>query len=210
MARILIVDDHSVVRKGLIQILSALPGQVRIDEVASGREALKLICQKNYDLVLLDLALKDENGFQVLREIRMEKPDMPVLILSMYGEENYGVRAKMADASGFITKDETPEKLIKAISIILSGGTYFSSTINEGAIIQRRTACDKPPHLKLSPREFEVMCLLAKGNRVKEIGMQLSISVKTVSTHRRNILEKTGKKNNADLTEYAFLEGLIK
>ena len=210
MTDILIVDDHAVVRKGIMQILSGLPNLGIIDDVGSGKEALKLTSQKSYNLVLLDLALRGESGFQVLRQIKVEKPCLPVLILSMYGEENYGVRAKMAGAAGFVTKDETPEKLMDAISKILSGGTYFSSTINEGAIVNCDATGEMVPHLRLSSREFEVMCLIAKGNRVKEISDQLCISVKTVSTHRRHIIEKMGMENNADITEYALLEALIK
>ena len=210
MADILIVDDHAVVRKGIMQILSDLPNLGIIDDVGSGKEALKLTSQKSYNLVLLDLALRGESGFQVLRQIKVEKPCLPVLILSMYGEENYGVRAKMAGAAGFVTKDETPEKLMDAISKILSGGTYFSSTINEGAIVNCDATGEMVPHLRLSSREFEIMCLIAKGNRVKEISDQLCISVKTVSTHRRHIIEKMGMENNADITEYALLEALIK
>ena len=210
MTDILIVDDHAVVRKGIMQILSGLPNLGIIDDVGSGKEALKLTSQKSYNLVLLDLALRGESGFQVLRQIKVEKPCLPVLILSMYGEENYGVRAKMAGAAGFVTKDETPEKLMDAISKILSGGTYFSSTINEGAIVNCDATGEMVPHLRLSSREFEIMCLIAKGNRVKEISDQLCISVKTVSTHRRHIIEKMGMENNADITEYALLEALIK
>lgn len=210
MTDILIVDDHAVVRKGIMQILSGLPNLGIIDDVGSGKEALKLTSQKSYNLVLLDLALRGESGFQVLKQIRVEKPCLPVLILSMYGEENYGVRAKMAGAAGFVTKDETPEKLMDAISKILSGGTYFSSTINEGAIVNCDATGEMVPHLRLSSREFEIMCLIAKGNRVKEISDQLCISVKTVSTHRRHIIEKMGMENNADITEYALLEALIK
>lgn len=210
MTDILIVDDHAVVRKGIMQILSGLPNLGIIDDVGSGKEALKLTSQKSYNLVLLDLALRGESGFQVLRQIKVEKPCLPVLILSMYGEENYGVRAKMAGAAGFVTKDETPEKLMDAISKILSGGTYFSSTINEGALVNCDATGEMVPHLRLSSREFEVMCLIAKGNRVKEISDQLCISVKTVSTHRRHIIEKMGMENNADITEYALLEALIK
>lgn len=210
MTDILIVDDHAVVRKGIMQILSDLPNLGIIDDVGSGKEALKLTSQKSYNLVLLDLALRGESGFQVLRQIKVEKPCLPVLILSMYGEENYGVRAKMAGAAGFVTKDETPEKLMDAISKILSGGTYFSSTINEGAIVNCDATGEMVPHLRLSSREFEIMCLIAKGNRVKEISDQLCISVKTVSTHRRHIIEKMGMENNADITEYALLEALIK
>ena len=210
MTDILIVDDHAVVRKGIMQILSGLPNLGIIDDVGSGKEALKLTSQKSYNLVLLDLALRGESGFQVLRQIKVEKPCLPVLILSMYGEENYGVRAKMAGAAGFVTKDETPEKLMDAISKILSGGTYFSSTINEGALVNCDATGEMVPHLRLSSREFEIMCLIAKGNRVKEISDQLCISVKTVSTHRRHIIEKMGMENNADITEYALLEALIK
>lgn len=210
MADILIVDDHAVVRKGIMQILSSLNDLEHLDEAGSGHEAMKLICKKNYNLVLLDLALHEENGFQILKQIQAEKPDLPVLILSMYGEENYGARSKMAGASGFITKDETPEKLMNAIIKILSGGKYFSSTINEAVIMQSNAVGKLIPHLKLSIREFEIMCLLAKGIRVKEIADNLEISVKTVSTHRKHILEKMGMKSNSEIAEYAIFEDLLK
>ena len=210
MTDILIVDDHAVVRKGIRQLLIDSSLFDVFDEAESGREAIRKVINGDYKLVLLDVALPDENGFKVLSTIKKEKPGLPVLMLSMYGEENYGIRAKGAGAEGYITKDETPDKLVDAISRVLAGGTYFAGTIDEQVIAVKNNHSHIPPHNRLSHREFEIMLLLAKGKRVKDIALELCISIKTVSTHRMHILEKMSMEDNAALTAYAILEGLVK
>jgi len=201
--RLLVVDDHPVVRRGILQILSDSLRAVSIREAASGEEALRVIRSEPLDVVILDLGLPDRPGLEVLRTSRQEKPDLPVLVLTMYDEESYAVRVLKAGAAGYLTKESAPTELAAAIHKVVGGGRYVSQALAEQLAAHLGTATDRPPHEALSDREFEVFCLMARGRSLTEIAHSLFISVKTVSTHRARILQKMSLGNNAELVQYA-------
>lgn len=206
--RLLVVDDHPVVRRGILQILTDSLRAVSIREAASGEEALRVIRSEPLDVVVLDLGLPDRPGLEVLRTSRQEKPDLPVLVLTMYDEESYAVRVLKAGAAGYLTKESAPTELASAIHKVVGGGRYVSQALAEQLAAHLGTATDRPPHEALSDREFEVFCLMAKGKSLTEIAHALFISVKTVSTHRARILQKMNLGNNAELVQYAVRHGL--
>ena len=208
MIRILIADDHAVVRQGLIQIVSDTSDIVVCDEASDGRESLAKISKNKYDVVVLDIAMPDFSGLDILNEIKKEKPELPVLMLSIYPEEQYAVRALKAGASGYLTKKVAPKELIRAIRKVYSGGKYVTSTLAERLAFYLAED-EKPPHDSLSDREFQVMLMLTKGKRIKEIAEALFISDKTVSSYKSRIFAKMGMTSNAELTRYAIKHGLI-
>lgn len=209
MESILIVDDHAVVRQGLRQILAPeLPG-ARIDEAGNADEALGLVLKHHYDLVMLDISMPGRSGLELLRDIKYQKPDLPVLILSVHPEDQMGIRLLKAGASGYVTKDCAPDELIRAVRKVLAGGRYVSDTLAERLVLDIQTDSGKPPHELLSDREYEVLCAIARGKSVSEIARDLSLSVKTVSTYRSRILEKMRMRTNAELTHYAVRHGLV-
>ncbi|MDX1762908.1 MAG: response regulator transcription factor [bacterium] len=209
MLRVLIADDHAVVRQGLMQILGEMTEAVEADQVASGPEALAKVWEKDYDVALLDVSMPGMTGLEVLKELRTDKPQLPVLMLSMHSEEQYAVRALKAGASGYLTKASTPEELITAILRIAKGQKYVTATLAEKLADYMGSVTDQAPHECLSDREYEVMCKLASGTTVTEIAKELSLSVKTVSTYRTRILNKMNLKTNAQLTFYAIENHLI-
>jgi two-component system invasion response regulator UvrY len=203
MPNILIADDHEVVRKGLIQILTkSVPG-ISVDEAVSGQEALARVQKTNYALVLLDISMPGRGGLEVLKEIRSRHPGVPVLILSMHPEEEYAVRALRAGASGYVTKDSAAEELAAAVRRVLAGGRYVSGSLAERLAGELKPSAGRMPHETLSDREYQVMRMLAAGKTVKEIGEELSLSVKTISTYRSRVLEKMRLRNNAEIARYA-------
>ena len=203
MPRILIADDHEVVRKGLIQILAkSVPG-ISVDEAVSGQEALAWVQKTKYALILLDVSMPGRGGIEVLKEIRSQFPGVPVLIISMHPEEEYAVRALRAGASGYVTKDSASEELVAAVRRVLAGGRYVSASIAEILARELDSKTDRMPHESLSDREFQVMRMIASGKTVKEIAEELSLSVKTISTYRSRVLEKMQLRNNAELARYA-------
>ncbi|MBW1751810.1 MAG: response regulator transcription factor [Deltaproteobacteria bacterium] len=208
MIRILIADDHAVVRQGLIQIVSDTSDIVVSDEASNGREVLAKISKNKYDVVVLDVAMPDFSGLDILNEIKRENPELPVLMLSIYPEEQYAVRALKAGASGYLTKKVAPKELIRAIRKVYSGGKYVTSTLAERLAFYLAED-EKPPHESLSDREFQVMLMLAEGKRVKDIAKALFISDKTVSSYKSRIFEKMRVISNAELTRYAIKHGLI-
>ena len=209
MIKILIADDHAIVRKGLKQILSGTHDMVVAAEAGSGHEVMEKIGKGDYDLVVLDIAMPGRSGLDILKEIKSQKPKLPVLILSMYPEEQYAVRVLKAGASGYLTKESAPDELIKAIRQISYGRKYVSSSLAEKLALDLEVDIEKPPHEALSDREYEVMCMIASGKRIKEIAKRLSLSEKTISTYRSRILEKMGMKTNAELTHYAIKNKLV-
>jgi DNA-binding NarL/FixJ family response regulator len=205
MTRIVIADDHAVVRKGLRLILADVAGIEVTGEAASADELLTILRAERTDAVLLDVVLGDRDGIEVLKHIRSEYPQLPVLFISMHAEEIFAVRAFRAGASGYIEKSAPPEQLRDAVRAVTAGGTYFSAAVAE----QLRT--DKSqvlPHQRLSDREFEIFRLLGRGKSVTEIARVINLSVKTVSTHRTHILAKTGLATNSDIVEYVARNGL--
>lgn len=209
MIRVLIADDHAIVRRGLRQILQELPDVDGIDEAANGQEVLARVRKNPYDLVLLDISMPGNSGLDVLKQIKAERPKLPVLMLSMHPEEQYAIRALKAGASGYLTKESAPEQLINALTKILQGGKYVSEVLAEHIASNLGLSGDRLPHEQLSDREFQIMRMLASGRTVTEIGEELSLSAKTVSTYRTRVLSKMGFKNNADITRYAIQNHLL-
>jgi len=210
MIKILIADDHAIVRQGLKQILAETSDLVVAGEAANGQEVLEQIRQNDCDLALLDLAMPGRDGLETLKELKREIPKLPVLILSIYPEEQYAVRALKAGASGYLTKESAPEELIDAIRKVSQGGKYISASLAEKLAHHLELADEGPVHDKLSDREYQVMLMIASGKTVKEIADEMCLSVKTVSTYRVRALQKMGMKNNSAFTYYAIKHGLIK
>lgn len=207
--RVLVADDHAIVRRGIKQILAEIPFVEAVDEATNGQEALAKAGKVRYDLVLLDISMPGRSGLDVLKQLKAEKPRIPVLILSMHPEEQYALRALKAGASGYLTKESAPDELIAAVQKILEGGKYVSQSLAERFITELSHPADKPPHQLLSDREYEILCMIASGKTVSEIGEELALSVKTVSTYRSRILEKMNMNTNADITRYVIENGLV-
>jgi DNA-binding NarL/FixJ family response regulator len=207
MPRVLLVDDHVVVRKGLRLILEDRFGDIEISEASNGDEALAALGEP-YDAVILDLSMPGRSGIELLVEIKHRFPELPVLIMSLYAEEQFAVRALRAGASGYLTKSAAPEQLAAAFERILHGGRYISEAVAE-RLAAGASGATGAPHERLSDREFEVMRGIASGETVSEIAARMHLSVKTVSTYRARLLEKMGMENNAELTRYAIQNGLV-
>lgn len=209
ITRIVMADDHAIVRKGLRQIIAEASDLEVTGEAGSSGELLTLLRSQPVDLVVLDLTLGDRDGIELLKQIKSEFPRLPVLMLSMHAEEIFALRALRAGAGGYIQKEGAPEMLLEAIRRIAGGGTYISP-----AMAQRlsddaaRGVAGSLPHERLSDREFEIFRLLGSGKSVTEIANSLNLSVKTVSTHRTHILSKTGLRTNADIVDYVVAHGL--
>jgi len=209
MIRILVADDLSVVREGIKQILAGLDDMIVEDEAESGQEVLLKMQSKDYDLVLLDISMPGKSGLEVLEEIKVMKPRVPVLILSMHPEEQYAVRMLRAGASGYLTKASAPQELISAIRKVSRGGKYVTVSLAEKLAFELDAGAEKPRHERLSNREYQVMLLLASGMSVSEVADELCLSAKTISTYRTRILDKMDMKKNAELTLYAVKNNLI-
>jgi DNA-binding NarL/FixJ family response regulator len=209
MIRILVADDHSVVRQGVKQILADLSDMAVCDEAQNGSETLEKVLQNDYDVVLLDISMPGRSGLEVLEDIKNQRPKLAVLILSMHPEEQYAVRALRAGASGYLTKASAPQELIGAIRKVAGGGKYVTSSLAEKLADELEIDTEKLPHERLSNREHQVMLMLAAGKSVSDIAGELCLSVKTISTYRTRIMEKMGMKKNAELTLYAVHNKLI-
>lgn len=209
MIRILIADDHTLVREGLKQILSDLPDMAVTDEASNGKEVLDKVRENDFDVVLLDISLPGQSGVDILKQIKLIKPELPVLILSMYPEEQYAIRTLRAGASGYLTKDSVPDELIEALRTVSLGKRYITYALAEKIAYELDADAKKPLHERLSDREYQVMCMIASGKSVSQIAREISLSVKTISTHRARILKKMNMKNNAELTHYAIKHGLV-
>ena len=209
MIKILIADDHAIVRKGLKQILDDEPDMVVVDECSNGSELLAKIGALDCNLILLDISMPGRNGLEILEQLHNEKPALPVLILSMYPEEQYAFRALRAGAAGYLTKVSAPDELITAIRKVYWGGKYVSASLTEKLASELGRKTGRPSHDELSNREYQVMCQLATGKSVSEISDGLSLSVKTVSTYRKRILTKMQMKNNAEIINYVIKHGLL-
>jgi two-component system, NarL family, invasion response regulator UvrY len=205
MKRILLIDDHEVVRAGVKRIFDKQPsGEVVFGEASTPQNALDLVREQDWDVAVLDLSLGGRDGLEVLKELKQIRPRLPVLILSMHSEALFARRAFKAGASGYITKDTPRSELVSAINKVIEGGTYVSPALAEELVVDLRRGADRPPHELLSDREFEVMRLIASGKTVSEIAELLSLGDSTISTYRARILEKMGMKTNAELTHYAI------
>jgi DNA-binding NarL/FixJ family response regulator len=209
MIRILIADDHAIVRAGLQTLLSGHPDMEVAGEASSGTEAIRMVREGKWDVVLLDISMPDKNGVDTLTEIKRHRPELPVVMLSMHPESQYAVSLLRAGASGYVSKEGAPEELVVAIRTVAQGRRYVSATLGELLAADLDRTADRSLHGGLSEREFQIFCKLATGQPVSRIAEELFLSVKTVSTYRARILEKMGMKTNADLTYYAIKNGLI-
>jgi two-component system, NarL family, invasion response regulator UvrY len=209
MIKALVADDHAVVRQGLRLILQETSDMQVTGEAASGPEALERARGDRYDVVVLDITMPGRSGFDVLKELRVEWPELPVLVLSMHAEEQFAVRLLKAGAAGYLNKESAPEELVKAIRKVVSGGRYVSPTLAEKLAFEIDAGSDKLAHETLSDREFQVMRMMASGKTVKEIAAELSLSVKTISTYRARILTKMNLHTNAELIHYAITNQLV-
>ena len=210
MIRILIADDHAVVRAGIRQFIAGHDDLTVVGEASDGAEVLEYIREGKLDVVVLDISMPGRSGVDTLRSLKRVRPDLPVLILSAFAEHLYAVNLLRAGAAGYVSKDAAATQLVAAIRAVAKGRKYISPTVAQlladGLSIKDQ---DQPVHSKLSQREFQIFCKLAKGQGVSKIAEELFLSVKTVSTYRGRILDKTGMKTNADLTYYAIKNELI-
>lgn len=209
MIKIIIADDHEIIRKGLIQIVSDEPDITVCGEASDARELMKVLSQGECDVVVLDIKMPGKSGLEALSDLQRTHAHLPVLMLSTYAEDEYAVRVLKAGAMGFLTKQAAPQELISAIRKIHSGKKYVSVTLAEKLALMVGRETHQPPHEYLSQREFEVMCMIAEGKPLKEIAHDLGLSEKTISTYRARILEKMNMSKNIELARYALQHGLI-
>jgi DNA-binding NarL/FixJ family response regulator len=207
--RILIADDHAIVRKGLKQVLIDEFGPIEFGEASNGQEALAQVQQAQWDVALLDVSMPGPSGLDVLKQLKELQPTTRVLVLSMHPEDQYAVRVLRAGAAGYLTKNTASDLVAEAVKKVLAGGTYVSPSLAESLAGNLNQPPTKAPHEKLSDREFQILRLIAAGKSVKEIGFDLSLSVKTVSTYRTRLLQKLKLTTTAELIRYALREGLI-
>ena len=210
MTKVLIVDDHPVLRTGLKRILENAPEDVVVGEAATGEEALQQVRGYVWDVIVLDVTLPDRSALDLIKQIKSDRPQLPVLALSAHAEPHYVIRMLHGGAAGYLTKEAAPEHLLTAIRELAAGATYLSHPLAQRLVFAMATGRSGVlPHERLSDREFEVLCLLVSGKTVTQTARVLHISVKTVSTHRGRILVKTGLKTTADLIRYALLHQLV-
>jgi len=209
MRKVLIVDDHDVVREGVKRLLEEQPDTITCGEAGTPEEAIRSALASEWDVVVLDLSFAGKSGLEVLKELKQIRPRLPVLVLTMHSEEQYARRAFKAGAAGFITKDSPRAELSKAIHKVMEGGKYLSPALAENLIIDLERGADRPPDETLSDREFQVMRLIASGKTLSEIAALLSLSDKTISTYRARLMEKMRMRTNAELTYYAIQNKLV-
>ena len=208
MIRVVIADDHTILREGLRQLLSAAPDIDAVGEAADGHEVLARVRSLEFDVLLLDMSMPGKSGIELIKQVKSEKPKLRVLVLSMHEETQYAVRAIKAGASGYLTKDSAGTQLVTAIRKVAAGGAFISAEVAEQLALGAMPDGDGPPHTRLSDREFEVFQRLVAGESVTDIAASLNLSGKTVSTHKARLLEKLGVHNQADLVRYAMKHGL--
>lgn len=207
--KILIADDHAVVRQGLRMILANEFKKATFGEAQDTPELFDRLKADRWDVVVMDLAMPGGSGLNTLKEIKHNHPQMPVLVLSMYPEDQYAVRTLKAGASGYLTKESASEELVNALQKILHGGRYINASVAEELLMQLGNQNARPLHELLSDREYQVLCMIGSGKQVGQIATELTLSVKTVSTYRARTLEKMNMKTNAELTHYAIENKLV-
>lgn len=206
--RLLIADDHPIFRQGLKHAFLEYPDIEVAGEVSNGFELLEKIREEDFDVVLLDISMGGQNSLDTLKQLKIERPKLPVLVLSVYPEDSFAVRFMKSGASGYLTKEEDPDRLTEAVRKVARGGRYTSPALTEKLAFDFADQ-DKPPHHYLSDREYEVFCMIVAGKSLTEIARELSLSVKTIGTHRSHILTKMNMKNNARLIQYAIHNKLV-
>lgn len=207
--RILIADDHAVVRQGLKQILADEYRRATFGEAGNAQEAIDRVWNEEWDVVILDVTMPGRSGLEALKEIRKSKPRLPILVLSMHPEDQFAMRVLKSGASGYMTKESAPAELVGAVKKVMGGGRYVSAALAEKMAEHMGTDFQRAPHERLSNREFLVLRLIASGKTVSQIGEELKLSVKTISTYRARILEKMVMASNAELTHYAIQNKLV-
>jgi DNA-binding NarL/FixJ family response regulator len=207
--RILIADDHAVFRRGLRETISEAFPRVTFGEAKTAQETLESVRRHDWEILILDISMPGKSGLDILNDLKRLRPKLPILLLSMHPEEQFARRALKSGAAGYLTKESVPEELKEAVRKVVTGGRYVSATLAEKLAVDLREGADIPIHELLSEREFQVLRMIASGKTVKEIADEISLSVKTVSTYRARILEKTGMKTNAELIRYALQTQLV-
>jgi two-component system invasion response regulator UvrY len=207
--RVLIADDHALFRRGLKETISESFPKVSFGEAKSAQETLEHVRLRDWDIVILDISMPGKSGLDILNDLKRLRPRLPILLLSMHPEEQYARRALKSGASGYLTKESVPEELKLAVRKIVAGGRYVSATLAEKLAYDLRSGADVPVHELLSDREFQVLRMIASGKTVKQIANEIGLSVKTVSTYRARILEKTGLRTTAEMIRYAFQAQLV-
>lgn len=209
MINVLVVDDHALIRKGLKMLLEESPDVHVKGEAETGMQAIDMVREQSFDLVLLDISLSDKHGIDVLKQLKSEHPDIKIIVLSMYPEEQYGVRALKAGAMGYINKQSAPEKLVGAIQQVIDGKKYISAPLAEQLLSNLIGESQELMHQNLSNREYQTLCLMASGKSLTEISEIMVLSPKTVSVYRARMMEKMGFKNNAEAVHYAIAHDLV-
>jgi DNA-binding NarL/FixJ family response regulator len=208
MIRVVIADDHTIVREGLKQVLSAASDLTIVGEAQNGQEVLQRVREQDFEVLLLDMSMPGKSGIELIKQVRAEKPRLRIMVLSMHQEPQYAVRAIKAGASGYLTKESASAQLVSAIRKVAGGGAFITDAVAEQLALGAMPQTDGPPHHLLSDREFQVFRLLVAGRTVSEIAEQLNLSVKTVSTHKARIMQKMNMSNPAELIRYAIQHGL--
>ena len=209
MIRILVADDHAIVRRGLRQIVADESDMEVVGEAQTSQEILDLARQEEWDVIVLNVSMPGRGGFEALKALKQTHSKRPVLVLSMYPEDQFAVRAFRAGAAGYMTKESAPEELVQAIRKVVRGGKYVSPSLAEKLAAELGEDTERPPHEALSEREYHVLCLLASGKTVTQIAAEMSLSVRTISTYRARLLEKMRMKTNAEVTRYAIEHRLV-
>lgn len=209
MIRVVIADDHTIVREGLKQLLLTSGDFDVVGEARDGYEVVQLVRAAEFDVLLLDMSMPGKSGMELIKQVKAEKPKLRVLVLSMHQEHQYAVRAIKAGASGYLTKESASTQLVSAIRKVSTGGAFISAEVAEALALGAMPHAEGPPHGALSDREFQVFRMLASGTSVSDIASQLSLSVKTVSTHKARLMEKLGVQNQTALIHYALKHRLI-
>jgi len=208
VTRIVIADDHAIVREGLKRIVADAGDLQVIDEAGDGTGVMKIVREQELEVLVLDLSMPGRSGMELIKLVHSEKPKIRILVLSMHQELQYAVRAIRSGASGYLTKESAPGQLVQAIRKVASGGAYISAEVAEQLALGAMPGGQALPHASLSDREFEVFRLLVDGVSVTEIAARLTVSVKTVSSHKANLMQKMGIANQTELIRYAMKHGL--
>jgi DNA-binding NarL/FixJ family response regulator len=209
MTRIVVADDHTIVREGLKQILAGAEDFQIVGEARDGHEVMARVRELDFDLLLLDMSMPGKSGIELIKQVRAEKPKAKILVLSMHEEHQYAVRAIRAGAAGYLTKESASRQLVEAIRKVAGGGAFISSEVAQELALGAMPDAKGPPHALLSDREFQVFLMIASGKAISDIAEQLNLSVKTVSTHKANILQKMNMSTPGDLIRYAIAHRLV-
>lgn len=209
MLKVLVADDHTLIREGLKKILKTAEDISFVLEAQNAREVIEQINKEALDVVIMDISLPGKSGLELLKDVKKDHPKLPILILSMHPEERFAIRALKAGASGYITKESAVEELIKAVRKVVQGKKYVSAGLAERLAVDLELDIEKPLHESLSDREYQILCMIASGKTVRQIAAELFLSKSTVTTYRVRILEKMNMKTDAELIRYALQNQLI-